>query len=416
MEGSREREQLLALKVMRLTKPSLMLGHNVICDSYDLPKDAFNTVQLPDLATVQGEQKLGLSELLTLPQNFGNIFLGETFASYISVHNDSNQVCRDVHVKADLQTSLQRLPLSGATTDVVQELNPDCSIDDVIQHEVKELGTHILVCAVSYLTMSGEKMYFRKFFKFQVLKPLDLKPKFYNAESDEVYLEAQIQNLTPMPIFLEKVSMEPSLEYTATELNTHTINEDKDRYVFGKINMLNPMDTRQYLYCLVPKPELYGESKVIKGVTNIGKLDIVWKTSMAEKGRLQTSPLQRVAPGYGDVRLAIEYMPDAIALEKPFNVTYKVTNCSERTMDLTLALENSPSSGLMWCGISGRQLGKISANESRKINLSLIGIVPGLQTVSGLKLIDTFLKRTYEHDDMAQIFIFSANNKNGSVN
>jgi hypothetical protein len=54
------------------------------------------------------------------------------------------------------------------------------------------------------------------------------------------------------------------------------------------------MDTRQYLYCLTPKPELYGESKIIKGVTNIGKLDIVWKTSMGEKGRLQTSPLQRV--------------------------------------------------------------------------------------------------------------------------
>lgn len=29
---------------------------------------------------------------------------------------------------------------------------------------------HRLVCAVSYTTQAGEKMYFRKFFKFQVRK------------------------------------------------------------------------------------------------------------------------------------------------------------------------------------------------------------------------------------------------------
>ena len=64
--------------------------------------------------------------------------------------------------------------------------------------------------------------------------------------------------------------------------------------VFGKVDYLNPMDTRQYLYCLSPKPELYKDTKVLKGVTNIGKLDIVWKTNLGEKGRLQTSQLQRV--------------------------------------------------------------------------------------------------------------------------
>ena len=69
--------------------------------------------------------------------------------------------------------------------------------------------------------------------------------------------------------------------------------------MFGKLNYLNPTDTRQYLYCLTPNPELYGENKVLKGVTNIGKLDIVWKTSMGEKGRLQTSQLQRVASRSG---------------------------------------------------------------------------------------------------------------------
>ena len=75
---------------------------------------------------------------------------------------------------------------------------------------MKELGTHILVCEVSYNSSNAvsDKLSFRKFFKFQVLeeenirlyrsgqvmKPLDVKTKFYNAESDEVFLEAQVNS------------------------------------------------------------------------------------------------------------------------------------------------------------------------------------------------------------------------------
>ena len=90
---------------------------------------------------------------------------------------------------------------------------------------MKELGTHILVCEVTYHNAAGEKLNFRKFFKFQVMKlfffalfylncfvflrrqvmkPLDVKTKFYNAESDEVFLEAQVQNITGATITMDR--------------------------------------------------------------------------------------------------------------------------------------------------------------------------------------------------------------------
>ena len=51
-----------------------------------------------------------------------------------------------------------------------------------LSQQVKELGTHILVCEVFYNSPAKGKLNFRKFFKFQVMKPLDVKTKFYNAE------------------------------------------------------------------------------------------------------------------------------------------------------------------------------------------------------------------------------------------
>jgi hypothetical protein len=46
--------------------------------------------------------------------------------------------------QADLQTSSQRIPLSGHQIEsVTAELHPQDTVDDVIHHEVKEVGTHM---------------------------------------------------------------------------------------------------------------------------------------------------------------------------------------------------------------------------------------------------------------------------------
>lgn len=44
-----------------------------------------------------------------------------------------------------------------------------------------------------------------------------------------MYLEAQIQNITPGAIYMEKVSLEPSAQYTAVELN---LSKSANKYIF----------------------------------------------------------------------------------------------------------------------------------------------------------------------------------------
>ena len=40
-----------------------------------------------------------LFQVLTVPQNFGSIYLGETFSSFVNVQNESQQTVRDVVLK-----------------------------------------------------------------------------------------------------------------------------------------------------------------------------------------------------------------------------------------------------------------------------------------------------------------------------
>lgn len=400
MEYKDLNEPPVALKVMRLTRPTLMSPQIVTCDAKDLPGNLLNNYLKDDILAVRGMETLAAGQFLLLPQSFGNIYLGETFSCYVCVHNETNQVVHDVSVKADLETSCQRIPVS-TNNSVSVALGPDETVNDVIHHEVKDLGYHILFCEVSYMTSLNTISSFKKVFKFQVVKPLDVKTKFYNAESDEIYLEAQVQNITSGPICLEKVALECSQLFTVTSLNSL----QDGTSVFGKMNLLQPQASCQYLYCLTPLPSLASDPRRLAATTNIGKLDIVWRSNLGERGRLQTSQLQRMPPDYGDLRMSFEALPSKVTLEIPFDFKFKIINTSERQMDLVLKLKSIDNSGLLWSGISERKIGALEPGATTVAALCAFPIAAGLQNLSGISLIDLFLKRTYEYDDLASVFV-----------
>jgi len=177
-------DHMLALKVMRLTRPALMnFGNTIFSEKSDLLQfDSESNVNI-----------LPKNQLLQLPQAFGNIYLGETFSSYICVHNCTTHPVNAVSVKCDLQSNNSRVSIPiHANKSIPTSLGHGETLDDVIHYEVKEIGTHILVCEVNYVSPAGLPLSFRKFFKFQVLKPLDVTTKFYNSETDEVFLEATV--------------------------------------------------------------------------------------------------------------------------------------------------------------------------------------------------------------------------------
>eukprot|EP00047_Mylnosiga_fluctuans_P018249 m.68692 g.68692 ORF g.68692 m.68692 type:complete len:366 (-) comp7513_c0_seq1:319-1416(-) len=239
----------LTLKVMRLSKPKLALSMPLLGEPGDWAAAALHDSVASSSTAVRGCELLRLSEAVTLPQSFGTIFLGETFSSFISVHNDSLQDVKDIILKIELRTTAQTVNLTRAEDAVVKSLGAQQSTDLVVHHEVKELGLHTLVCSVQYAGPGGEGKVFRKFFKFSVSKPLDVRTKAYNMEAD-VFLEAQLQNMMATPIFLQSVTLNPAPGFVVIDLNDRPKAGDPVSFA----NFLNTNDTRQFLYRLTPKP------------------------------------------------------------------------------------------------------------------------------------------------------------------
>ncbi|KAF8987628.1 hypothetical protein BGZ52_003542 [Haplosporangium bisporale] len=408
---------LISLKVMRLSRPSLVTGHSLYFGSphnhSPQPADSQGTASihgherphttsiltdaLSDLSLTQLERvhppssatlipptggsdhmegldmgDFGVSELLTMPASFGNIYLGETFTSYICANNEWTHPVRDVILKAELQTSTLRFALSNtlsssrspsdspsgipaATGGHIQLLESGRTNEMIVSHEIKELGIHILVCSVQYTTLDGQQKSFRKFYKFQVLNPLSVKtkvnqPSTSSASSQEpgangsapvamsvskgglVLLEAMVQNVSGVTMWMERMRFEVSDAFTVRDLNVAIPDRskapqegEKGVSVFGEHDYFAPNDVRQYLYVLTPKP---GKELLAKTTNVLGKMDILWRSQFGETGRLQTSQLTRKPAPLEDIAVQVVKVPERIQLEQVFSIEIVVKNQS----------------------------------------------------------------------------------------
>ncbi|CAF0839377.1 unnamed protein product [Adineta steineri] len=404
----------LAVRVMRLSKPALYQNIPVYGeDESSSSVAAFLTGQSHDIAI--GSDNSVFSHLLVLPYSFGNVFLGEIFSAIVALHNQSDQILRDVILKTDIQTASQRITLSsGDQNDLNKiELAPDQSISRVLQHEVKELGNHSLVCTVTCIDQNGEKCNLKKVFKLPVGKPIDLKTRFISgATHDEYYIVADIQNQTPSILNMTTVALEPSTAYTAINLsNLH--HENSENSLCESWRFIRPNEITTYMFYLKARQDASFEE--IHSTTTLGKLDIVWMSGFGERGRLQTNQLPKPTPSIATTNLG--YLPDLriflmrgqgkCHIEDAQKFSIRILNCTQRTMDLSLNFDSSFSKReqFLWIGIVSKQLGKLEAHHMYDIELELVPLTCGLKRIGGLKLTDLLMRHTYDFDDFHHLFV-----------
>ena len=145
-------------------------------------------------------------------------------------------------------------------------------------------------------------------------------------QGTEVMLEAQLKNLTALPMCLDSMRLEPS-PYFYVESMDQVSSEGRKESVFGPVNRLDPTNIRSYLFRLSPKQECSNNIKQMLNVTDIGKLDIMWTSSIGSKGRLQTTTLERESQNCSGIHLAVVKSPSEAYLKRKFDLILKFTNC-----------------------------------------------------------------------------------------
>ncbi|KAF8184975.1 hypothetical protein K438DRAFT_1064877 [Mycena galopus ATCC 62051] len=319
---------LLSLKVMRVSRPALASAWQPFYSSSPSfsAHSTASILSLQDNSPLPGHPKTlrdltHASELLTLPSSFGSIQLGETFSSCLCVNNEAQVAVEAVAMKVEMQTATSKVLLAefgGSET----TLSVGDTLENVVHHEIKELGQHVLACTVTYRLPPGSRtapgpaedpndpalQTFRKFYKFAVTNPLSVKTKVHaprsftalmsSVEREKVFLEVHIQNLTTETMWFERMRFECADEWDVADGNLIDVEREDSESIFsGSTALMQPQDMRQYIYILSRKsatlaPIVYAPGSVIP----LGRLDISWRSSYGEPGRLLTSMLSRRIP------------------------------------------------------------------------------------------------------------------------
>ncbi|KAL1226304.1 hypothetical protein V5N11_017771 [Cardamine amara subsp. amara] len=419
----------LAFRVMRLCKPSFHVDPPLRIDPFDLlagedfsddpasaslfrrhvsSADAFDSdlTYRNRFLLNHPTDPIGLSGLLLLPQSFGAIYLGETFCSYISVNNSSSSEVRDVTIKAEIQTERQRILLLDTSKSPVESIRTGGRYDFIVEHDVKELGAHTLVCSALYNDADGERKYLPQFFKFVVANPLSVRTKV-RVVKETTFLEACIENHTKANLFMDQVDFEPAKQWSAVRLQ----NEDyhsTDGLPTSDLSGLIPKPPvlirsgggiHNYLYKLNPSADVSGHAK-FQGSNILGKFQITWRTNLGEPGRLQTQQILGAPVSRKEINMRVVEVPAVIHLNRPFPAYLNLTNQTDRQLGpFEVSLSQDESQMEKPVGINGLQtlmLSRIEAFGSNDFQLNLIASKLGVQKIAGITVLDTREKKTYE--------------------
>ncbi|CAA7267990.1 unnamed protein product [Cyclocybe aegerita] len=318
---------LLSLKVMRVSRPELASAWQPFYSS----SPSFSAHSSASILSLQGNTPLPghpktlrdlthPSELLTLPSSFGSIQLGETFSSCLCVNNETQLEIEVAQVKVEMQTVTTKVVLhemdgTGAS------LDGGDTLERVVHHEIKELGQHVLACTVTYRLPPNTRpvpgaaedagdprlQTFRKFYKFAVTNPLSVKTKIHSPKSpsallspvdrEKIFLEVHIQNLTQDAIRFERMRLECTENWEAIDANIISSGGFEKSIFSDTTTLMQPQDMRQYVYILTPKViDLFPTTHPPGSIIPLGRLDISWRSSFGEPGRLLTSMLSRRIP------------------------------------------------------------------------------------------------------------------------
>ena len=323
---------------MRLCRPSFAGDAGVYSEAGDALHGA--------LAPSAGDGR-GMGTAMELPPNFGAIYLGQTFSSYISAHNHSVKNVSEVGIKAELQTQTRRITLLDTTPTPEAVLSSGDNRDFIVEQELRERGVHILVCSAVYTNSEGESKYFRQFFKFQVLNPFVIV-KHVRALKDVIYLQVSLRNDCATPVFVEVMRFRETPLFTRVDVGS----EEEGTFLHGRRGEQKPGDMQQFLYKLVPR-KIQGLNERIV----IGQVEVVWRGLMGESGHIQQAvefrPKEKseaaqtadaealvsdsTATALGrEVSVTLEGVPERIVAGTSFELTCRVSNRAGAARSMSL--------------------------------------------------------------------------------
>ena len=303
------------VRVMRLYKPGLYTN-----TSFTPLAMASGNCRSVSTRDADGSD-FSISPYLLLPDSFGDIYLGETFSSYVAVVNPvDNVLFTNVTLQLHLLSTNTTIELEDvrASPEGQQEaegvtLTNNELTDKVIMRTLTELNTHTLRVTVNYSIGRGaqEMKTMRKFYRFNVLQPLSMTTSLRKM-GPKVAIQCSVSNSTQTPIFIEGaqfisaitgVSAETTLEIPHLEEPTISpaLLAPLSTFNLASVPILQPGEKHGFGFIVSAQtPGAAGAHEFLRNMSQkLGHVEVTWCAHMGERGVLRGNDLRCGLPGNG---------------------------------------------------------------------------------------------------------------------
>lgn len=129
----------------------------------------------------------------------------------------------------------------------------------------------------------------------------------------------------------------------------------------------------------------------------LGQMNITWRSALGERGHLEnivTVPEQ--VEGQSDIEVSVYAVPKNIRTHHPFVVQCAARNNRDHAVRLYLQVRRDLVGEIVPVGVSGVSLGEVLPGHTAQCSITMIPLVRGKHTISGVRVVDIDSKVSYK--------------------
>jgi len=347
---------------------------------------------------------------LLLPMSLTQSLVGEPFIGYLHLANHSATPAENVVVSVELEIGgSSKSVLFNNVTSPIARIEPWDFFDTDVAHELRDAGTYVLTCNVSYTTprMLGETCSFKRSYRFPTLHPFAIVHRVAQLDT-RLFVECQLENATAGSISLTSVRLDAKDGFQASLIRGGGNDDDSGESVslLGSIApLLKPRGVHNLIFIVAPRSDTI-DAAYVRDLDLVGTLVLSWRVPDGASGCIPGHPIRVKPCSTPALDLRVVACPKQVQVEVPFELEVEVVNRTGREAEPSLVFDLRLMGNVKLHGATQLAVGRLEPYCAVRVPLHLLVAVPGMHALQGVSLLDDFTHARCEFGTLCDVLAF----------
>lgn len=330
--------------------------------------------------------------------------VGECFAGYLHLGNHSSAPVNKVALKVELQIGGRAFTLFNNASSPVESLAPGNFFDTNVEHELRDAGTYVLTCYISY-TLPGalqEPCLFKRSYRFPALQPFAVVHRVAQLDS-QLLVEASVENATPGNIYVTSWRLDCVDGFEASCVGMPGACSASQSG--GISRLLKPRGAHSIVFRVSSKDDRVDAAR-LKEVELVGTLALGWHVPDGPSGVVESHQIRMRPAAVPALDLRVVSCPAQVRVEEPFEIEVEVVNRTAVAAEPSILFDMRFMGGIRIRGATKIALGQLGSGNRTRLPLLLFVVVPGMHGLQGVSLVDGLTRARSEFGSLCDILAF----------